>query len=434
MSALGRHILVELFGCNPKLLNDVVYIEKSMEEAAHLANATLINSTFHHFSPYGVSGVVVIEESHFAIHTWPEYQFASIDLFTCGDSVDPWQSFDHLRKVLEAEHQSAMELRRGELSMLQKIDYQVERLRDKESGANGAPRRSRDIWFTERNENLALSLKHTGDKLFEAQSDIQKVEVLQTFAYGNMLILDGIVMCTEKDEYVYHEMIGHVPMLCHPNPRKVLVIGGGDGGTVRELIKHPELESVDLVEIDSNVIHACKLHFPELAQALDHPKVNIRIQDGIKFVEDAPSEHYDIVIVDSTDPVGPGEGLFTAEFYQEVFRILNKDGLMITQSESPRFNSKVFVEIFSCYKAIFGSDSVYPFLAYIPTYPSGMWSFSFCAKGSTHPLRDLDDFRLQKIVAENQLSYYNPEIHRSAFALPNFVKNLLNEEVGVGRN
>ena len=227
MSALGRHILVELFGCNPKLLNDVVYIEKSMEEAARTANATLINSTFHHFSPYGVSGVVVIEESHFAIHTWPEYQFASVDLFTCGESVDPWLSFDFLRKSLEADHQSATEMRRGELSMLEKIEYQVEPQRDQKSSANRVPRRSRDIWFTERNDNLALSLRHAGDKLFEVQSDLQKVEVFQTFAYGNMLVLDGMVMCTEKDEYVYHEMIGHIPMLSHPNPQNVLVIGGG---------------------------------------------------------------------------------------------------------------------------------------------------------------------------------------------------------------
>ena len=434
MSALGRHILVELFGCNPKLLNDVVYIEKSMEEAARTANATLINSTFHHFSPYGVSGVVVIEESHFAIHTWPEYQFASVDLFTCGESVDPWLSFDFLRKSLEADHQSATEMRRGELSMLEKIEYQVEPQRDQKSSGNRVPRRSRDIWFTERNDNLALSLRHAGDKLFEVQSDLQKVEVFQTFAYGNMLVLDGMVMCTEKDEYVYHEMIGHIPMLSHPNPQNVLVIGGGDGGTVRELVKHPELNSVDLIEIDPTVIEACRLHLPQVAQALDHPKVNIKIQDGIKFVENSAGECYDVVIVDSTDPVGPGEGLFTAEFYKQVYRILKNDGLMITQSESPRFNAPVFVEIFACYQEIFGSESVHPFLAFIPTYPSGMWSFSYCAKGSIHPVRDLNESRLQKIVTENQLSYYNSEIHRSAFALPNFVKDLLRGEVKVTGN
>ncbi len=434
MSALGRHILVELYGCNPKLLNDVVHIEKSMEEAAAKANATLINSTFHHFSPYGVSGVVVIEESHFAIHTWPEYQFASVDLFTCGPGVDPWVSFDYLREALVAEHQSAMEMCRGELQLLQKVDFRREPLRDQKSLANGAPRRSRDIWFTERNENLALSLRHSGEKLFEAQSDLQKVEVFHTFAYGNMLVLDGMVMCTEKDEYAYHEMIVHVPMLTHPAAQRILVIGGGDGGTVRELVKHPGLQKVDLIEIDHNVLEACKLHLPNLAQALDNPKVNVKIQDGIEFVQTCADQCYDVVIVDSTDPVGPGEGLFTADFYQQVYRILKEDGLMVTQSESPRFNSKVFVEIFTCYKEIFGPESVHPYLAFIPTYPTGMWSFSLCAKGSLHPVHDFDESRLDPIVEGNPLSYYNPEIHRSAFALPNFVKTLLEGEVGVNHN
>ena len=139
------------------------------------------------------------------------------------------------------------------------------------------------------------------------------------------------------------------------------------------------------------------------------------------------------MIVDSTDPVGPGEGLFTKEFYQGVYRILKKDGVMITQSESPRFNAKVFIEIYACYKQIFGADSVHPFLAFIPTYPSGMWSFSYCAKGSIDPVKDLDETRMEKIVTENRLSYYNPEIHRSAFALPNFVKDLLQGEVGVAK-
>jgi len=431
MSALGRHILVELYGCNPELLNDVVYIEKSMEEAARKANATLINSTFHHFSPFGVSGVVVIEESHFAIHAWPEYQFASVDLFTCGDSVDPWLAFDYLREALEAEHQSAMEMRRGELNLLDKIEFKVKALRDEKSLPNGAPRRTRDIWFTERNDDLALSLRHAGDKLFQAQGELQKVEVYQTLAYGNMLVIDGMVMCTEKDEYVYHEMITHIPMLTHPNPRRVLVIGGGDGGTVRELVKHPELDLVDLVEIDSNVLEACKQHLPLLAQALDHTKVNVQIQDGIRYVEDAPEDSYDLVIVDSTDPVGPGEGLFTSQFYQQVYRILKPDGLMVTQSESPRFNAKVFSEIFACYREIFGTSNVFPFLAFIPTYPSGMWSFSYCAKGSAHPLNDVDESRQEKLIAGNDLSYYNPDIHRSAFALPNFVRDLLRAEAQV---
>lgn len=426
MTALGRHILVEFYDCSPEILNDVVHIEKSMEEAAETAGATLINSTFHHFSPYGVSGVVVIQESHLAIHTWPEYGFASVDLFTCGDSVDPWVSYNYLKEAFKAGHGSAMEMRRGEMSLLNKKDFDINLLRDQKSAEDGSPMKTKDIWFTERNDTIALSLKHDG-KLYEAQSEFQKVEVYKTQAYGNMLTLDGMVMCTEKDEYVYHEMITHVPMLSHPGIKRALVIGGGDGGTVRELLKHEQLEEVVMVEIDDKVVEASKLHLPSISSAFDHPKLTLIIDDGIAYVEKAANESFDLVIVDSTDPVGPGEGLFTAAFYSQVHRILTQDGVMITQSESPRFNSKVFREIFDCYKSIFGETQVHCYLAYIPTYPTGMWSFSFSSKGNVHPLKDLDQDKVEQFTSNNDLNYYTADIHQAAFALPAFVRKMLKE-------
>jgi spermidine synthase len=428
MTALGRHILVEFYDCSPEILNDVVHIEKSMEEAAETAGATLINSTFHHFSPYGVSGVVVIQESHLAIHTWPEFGFASVDLFTCGDSVDPWVSYNYLKEAFKAGHGSAMEMRRGEMSLLTKKDFDINQLRDQKSAEDGSPMKTKDIWFTERNETIALSLKHDG-KLYEAQSDFQKVEVYKTQAYGNMLTLDGMVMCTEKDEYVYHEMITHVPMLSHPGIKRALVIGGGDGGTVRELLKHDQIEEVVMVEIDEKVVEASKLHLPSISSAFDHPKLKLIIDDGIAYVNQAANESFDLVIVDSTDPIGPGEGLFTAEFYTSVHRILSADGIMVTQSESPRFNSKVFREIFDCYRSIFGQGNVHCFLAHIPTYPTGMWSFSFSTKGDIHPINDLNKEKAEAFADNNDLNYYTPEIHQAAFALPAFVKKML----GVGK-
>ncbi|WP_226390292.1 polyamine aminopropyltransferase [Penaeicola halotolerans] len=424
MSALGRHIIVELYDCSPAILNDVVTIQNKMEEAAEEAGATLINSTFHHFSPYGVSGVVVIQESHLAIHTWPEYGYAAVDLFTCGETVNPWVSYNYLKDAFEAAHGSAIELRRGEMALLTHKDFDINQMRDEKSAGDGSPIRTKDVWFTERNDNIALSLKHDG-KLYDAQSDFQKVEVYKTFAYGNMLTLDGMVMTTEKDEYVYHEMITHIPMMTHPNPKRILIIGGGDGGTAREILKHPGVEEVVMVEIDDKVIEASKQFLPSIASAFDDPKLTLIVDDGIKYVNDAKDGTFDIVLVDSTDPVGPGEGLFTAEFYKEVYRILKKDGIMVTQSESPRFNEKVFVEIYDCYREIFGKDKVHCYLAYIPTYPTGMWSFSYSAKGDCDPLAGLDAAKVDALSNQLQLKYYNAEIHRAAFALPNFVKKML---------
>jgi spermidine synthase len=428
MSALGRHILVELYNCEPELLNDVVHIEKSMERAASTAGATIINSTFHHFSPYGVSGVVVIQESHLAFHSWPEYGFAAIDLFTCGDTVDPWIAYDYLKTNLKASHGSAMQMMRGEMGLLSRSNFESGVFRD-ETEASASIKRTRDIWFTERNNELALSLKHKGEKIYDTRSDYQHVEIYDTLAFGRMLTLDGMVMTSEKDEYVYHEMIAHVPALVHPSPRKVLVIGGGDGGTIRELLKHSEIEKIVLVEIDKKVIEASQKYLPTIGNQLNHPKLEIKIEDGIRYVENCKNDFFDIVVVDSTDPVGPGEGLFKASFYEQVYTLLSRHGIMVTQSESPRFNQSVFKEIFSCYREIFEPDNVHCYLAYIPTYPSGMWSFSFCSKGELHPIDDLDLDRQEKLLANYKLSYYNEDIHKAAFALPGFVKDQLQSTV-----
>ena len=425
--SLGRHVLVELYGCTPEILNDVIKIEQSMVAAAQKAEATVINSTFHHFSPFGVSGVVVIQESHLAIHTWPEFGYAAIDIFTCGETVNPWISYNYMKLALEAEHGSAMEMKRGQENLLPKVDFDQEPARDEYSRQIVDPTYKRNIWFTERDENIAFSLRHKGEVLFRGKSPFQKVEVYDTYSYGKMLTLDGLVMCTEKDEYVYHELITHIGMLTHPDPKRVLVIGGGDGGTVRELVKHKALEKVTMVEIDEMVIKASKKHLPTLSSAFNHPKLELIIGDGIEYLEKAKDASFDIIIVDNSDPVGPSEGIFTPKFYKNAYRALKSDGLLIGQSESPRFNVRVYKELYKVLKDIFGKDKVHCFLGHIPTYPSGMWSFSYCSKGDVHPLHNMDEERSAQFSNEHKLKYYNEDIHRAAFALPNFAKTLLEE-------
>lgn len=426
MKSLGTHIVVEYFNCDPEILNDVAIIENAMIDSAKKAEATIINSTFHHFSPFGVSGVVVIQESHLAIHTWPEYGFASVDIFTCGDTVDPWISYKELKESLKAEHGSAIQMNRGPEDLLPKIEFDLQKFRDEHEEYAKELKTTRDIWYTERSEYIALSLKHKGKKLFDVKSPYQKVEVFDTLAYGKMLTLDGMVMCTEEDEYVYHEMIAHVPMLTHPDPQKILVIGGGDGGTVRELVKYKDIDKITIVEIDEEVVKASKDYFPHLANSFAHEKVDLIIGDGIDYITNSPDGIYDLVIIDSNDPVGPAEGLFSEEFYKNVYRILKEDGIMITQSESPRFNQSVFREIFQCYNSIFGHENVHCYLAYIPTYPTGMWSFSYSFKGKSGSSHlNINKSRLGVLESNTSLKYYNERIHTAAFALPNFVSELL---------
>ncbi|MEM6425917.1 MAG: polyamine aminopropyltransferase [Cyanobacteria bacterium P01_D01_bin.128] len=427
MKSLGRHILVEFHGCSAEILNDVPLIERSMIEAAQESGATLINSVFHHFSPFGVSGVIVIQESHLAIHTWPEYRYAAVDLFTCGYSVNPWVSYDSLKKAFEAESGSALEMNRGQLDLLEKLDIDLGELRDEATNKLLDPKFSRSVWFTDRNENIALSIRHRGDTVFREKSPYQTVEIFDTFEYGKMLAVDKMVMCTENDEKAYHEMIIHVPLLTHPAAKNILVIGGGDGGSVREILKHPQVEQITMVEIDEAVVRASRQFLPTLSSGLNDPKLNLIIGDGIDYVANAPDAAFDFIVVDSSDPVGPSEGLFSQSFYQQVYRCLKPGGVMTAQSESPRFNQVAFIDLNRCLREIFGGEQVHCYLAFIPTYPTGMWSFSYCSKGGPHPLASFDRNLADQFAQAHTLGYYNAEIHGAAFCLPTFIRHMLTD-------
>ena len=425
MIALGHHIIAELYNCDLEKIDDVSFVEKGMLAAAEKAGATVINSTFHHFSPFGVSGVIVIQESHFSIHCWPEYGYASLDIYTCGETVDPWIAYEYLKKEFKASHGSTVELNRGQSDLLSTPRKITSALIRNKKETPVKIKSTKNIWFTERNENIALSLKHSGERLYYYKSEYQKIEIYQTEAFGRILVLDGNIACAEEDEYVYHEMIAHVPIFAHNDPKNILVIGGGDGGTVRELLRHENIAHIDLVEIDKYVIKAAQEFLPTMASSLKNKKVNIKVKDGIDFVKQCNPEEYDIVIIDSDDPVGPGEGLFTEDFYQEIYRILKTDGIMITQSESPRYNRHIFKDVFQCYHKIFGRENVYCYLMFLPSFPSGMWSFSFSSKGSTDPFKNLHKEMIKDFCKENKLNYYSFDIHHSSFVLPQFVLDIL---------
>lgn len=426
---LGRHILVEFFGCTPSILNDVIQIETSMVDAAIKAEATVINSTFHHFSPYGVSGVVVIQESHLAIHTWPEYGYAAVDVFTCGPDVNPWIAYDYLKTNFEAKHGSAMEINRGQIDLLQRMDFN-QMASDREATEKRIqPTFKRDVWFTDKDENIALSLRHSGELLFNAQSEIQRVRVLNSYAYGKILAIDDMVMVSEKDEFVYHEMIAHVPCFLHQNVKKALVIGGGDGGTIRELLRHESIDEVVMVEIDQNVIEASKAHFPTVASQFNNSKLTLYIDDGIEYMKQCDAEAFDLIIIDGSDPAGPAEGLFSTEFYKNVERVLKHSGIVALQSESPMFHAQAFLDLNACLSSIFGSSSVSRYLAFISTYPTGMWSFTIAKKGEALNYTNFNIAQAAIFSQKHQLKYYTPDIHLAAFTLPPYIRKMLQDRL-----
>lgn len=259
-----------------------------------------------------------------------------------------------------------------------------------------------------------------GKVLFSEQSEFQKVEVFETeSSLGRVLTLDDLMMTTEGDEYHYHEMIAHIPMMTHKNPKSVLVIGGGDGGTVREVLKHDTVERVVLCEIDGKVIDACKKYLPTISCALDDPKVEILVHDAIEYIKDKKNE-FDIVLIDSTDPMGPGEGLFTEEFYTNVKNSLKENGIMVAQSESPFVNKEEIKKMYDLLKKVFPICSTYT--SNIPTYPGGYWAWAFCSQNA-EPLSYIDERRCEEITKNCKI--YNKAYHLARFALPNYLKELL---------
>lgn len=272
-----------------------------------------------------------------------------------------------------------------------------------------------DFWFNEKNTD-GYQVKWKISKILHSEkTPYQELAVVDTLEWGKALILDGALQVSEKDEFVYHEMIVHVPMFSHPAPRDVLIIGGGDGGTLRELCKHPQLQKVDMVEIDERVVAASKQYLPSISSAFNDARVNLYFQDGIEFVKNAGK--YDLVIVDSSDPIGPAQLLFTEEFYSNIYNCLNDDGMMVVQSESPIFYQEVFCSVHRNISAVFPQTLVY--LAYIPTYVSGPWSFTIGSK--VHDPREVKG----DIKASFDLKYYNDKVHQAAFALPGFIQKMI---------
>lgn len=277
--------------------------------------------------------------------------------------------------------------------------------------------------FWEGRSGLTLGVT---DMLFSQKTPFQHVQVWETDAFGRLLTLDGLVMVTDRDEWVYHEMLAHPALCVLPAPRHVLVVGGGDGGVVREILRHAVVEHVDLVEIDEVVLDAARRFFPAISARLDDPRLTVHIADGVEFVKQSAAEQYDLVLIDSTDPVGIAEGLFGEGFYRDCARILKPEGMLVAQMESPfdRWFHQTIRDAHHLLGQLFPVTATY--LAYIPTYPTGMWSFLLASKHA-HPVRDYQPDvaaeRLRPFAAA--LQYYNPQMHVAAFALPSFVQRML---------
>lgn len=274
-----------------------------------------------------------------------------------------------------------------------------------------------DLWLKEGQISDAAMTYKIKETLVRKKTKFQDLSIVDTYAFGRMLILDGIVQTSINDEYVYHEMITHIPLNTHPNPKKVLVVGGGDGGAIREILKHPSVKKAVLCEIDEDVITECKKYLPEISCALDDARCEIFVGDGIKYVHEHKNE-FDVIIVDSTDPFGAAEGLFGGSFYKEIFECLTEDGIFIAQTETPFYLPNVVKKVFNDARDVFPITKL--FMAGIPTYPSGFWSFTVGSKKYNPEEVDLSS------KDDLDTKYYTKKLHKACFTLPKFIEDLIN--------
>jgi spermidine synthase len=286
-------------------------------------------------------------------------------------------------------------------------------------------------WFTEyygdrgESERVLLGYQYAVEReLVRTRSQYQEILVMENPVYGRMLFLDGFVMTTEKDEFVYHEMLSHVPMVVHGSARDVLIIGGGDGGILREVLRHPTVGRVDMVEIDREVVDVSREHLPVIGCSFGDPRAHLHYEDGAAFVRRTPGR-YDVILVDSTEPIGPGKALYASRFYADCRDALRAGGVFAAQALSAWVQEAEQKAMFSNLRKVW--PHVEPYVASIPTYPGGLWTFALCAQGPV--TRTAPDEQYARRIAEG-CRYYNPQIHHSAFCLPTFLRDKLKPPTG----
>ncbi len=482
---LGRQLVSELYGCDPRLLDDEPYLRHHVREAARAAGATVLGIHSHRFAPMGISVVAVLAQSHLAIHTWPEYEICSMDLYLCGESLTPRLAREHLARALGAERFEEAELprgagyrrisrRRARVGALAAVSAAAGRGNGSEFAAyvnaqpNGGyagepsagdesatgqadttpPPPDMKDWA----RRAAEAFKYIGQtwgphrwlhdwaspweytahairrQICRERSEFQEIDILETEAYGRCLVLDGEVQSYEADEHIYHECLVHPAFLLHPGPKRVLVVGGGEGATIREVLKHRSVERVIMAELDPQVVEACRRYLPGFhAGAFDHPAVRFHFGDGRAYVENC-TEQFDAVVLDLTNPIGDSLSarLFTVEFYEKVRGILNPGGVVVVQSDAVSlYGLTSFATIYRTIREVF--PTVHVGATYMPSFTTD-WSFTIAGDESLRSPLSLSVEEVDRLLAERLTEptrFYDGFAHQRMFYLPRYVREAM---------
>jgi spermidine synthase len=395
----GLHLIGDLGGCrcDPQLLLDGAGFKEKCVNMVRTAGLTVMDATFKQFEGSGFTGTVVLAESHLAIHTWPESNSLTLDVYVCNYSADnsakARQLFDSIVGYFLPREVAKHEIERGAQMLVEPL-----------------------------NDSTGFYIKATR-QIGEWQTKYQKLAVYDTPHYGKLFRLDGFNMTSEREEFVYHENLVHPALTAHSAPRKVLIIGGGDGGSSEEALKHPSVEQVTMVEIDEDVIRIAKEHFGAVHNgAFDSPRLRVLVEDGMKFVRET-QEKFDLIALDLNDPMGPAEALYSAEFFQQCRHALALGGALVLHIGAPVARPERVAELAQRLNSVF--RIVRPYTMYIPLY-GAQWAMAVCSDKLDPKAFTADEIdRRIETRKLQQLKFYNGETHEGVFALPNFVRDLV---------
>ncbi len=422
----GLHLTGDLFdcSCSAALLTDLEKLSTLCRDATNASGLTIVDEKYHLFpdwngEPGGITGAVLLAESHLAVHTWPERRGVTLDVYVCNFTDDnggkAQQVFDALMLAFRPTTQVVNRIDRGDLAA--STHSSAAQPAPKDAAGSG----SNELIFDWLNANSGYGFTATR-RLMTIESPYQRVEVYDTPQFGKLFRLDGRLMTSEKEEFFYHECMTHPALLSHPNPQSVLVIGGGDGGSSEEIFKHPSVKRIVMAELDATVIDVSREYLREIHKgALDDPRLEIRIGDGFEFVKNA-SEKFDLIVLDLTDPDTPAFHLYSEEFFRLCRERLNPGGMLTLHLGTPVYAPETVRKNAANLRKVF--KHVQPMALYIPLYGS-LWCLGI-ASDSVNP-RQMSAEAISARQRERRLAglrYYNAELHGALFALPNFVKEL----------
>jgi len=396
----GLHLIGDLTGCrcDPQWLTDAKRFEEKCVALVNASGLTVMDARFLQFDGAGYTGTIVLAESHLAVHTWPERHGLTLDVYVCNYSADNSAKaralFESIIAHFEPGDVARQEVRRGEHLIMEAL-----------------------------NESTGFHVRATR-KLGEWQTKFQKMEIYETPYYGRMFRLDGYNMTSEREEFVYHENLVHPALTAHAAPRKVLIIGGGDGGSSEEALKHPSVEQVTMCEIDEDVIRVAKEHFFAVHRgAFDNPRLRVVIGDGMKFIGET-QERFDLIALDLNDPMGPAQPLYSTEFFHQCRAALAPGGALVLHIGAPVSRPERVADIAQRLNGVF--RIVRPYTMYIPLY-GAQWAMAVCSDKLDPKALTADeiDRRIEHRRLQD-LRFYNGETHEGVFALPNFIRDLVN--------